>query len=165
MRELEEVLKTHALRYPRMEPTDAVKLIYQNEFGGGHLIRDMEACLRYLQAEYAQVEKNPATTRREYIGNGIYRVNLAALSDNELDQLGRDFIASAAAHRGDRDRFIQKLEVLKTLAAEGVFAFDSAQLDEYLTAYAQAGYPMVSHSQTYRDHYHPAYRVVKIPRP
>ena len=161
MEELKSVLKDHAKRYPRMEPTDAVKLLYQNEFGGGHLIRDVDACLRYLQAEYESIPKDPAATRREYIGNGIYRVNLAPLTEAELDQLGRNFIASAAAQQGDLDRFIQKLETLKKLTAEGVFAFDSAQLEEYLTAYEQAGYPMVSHSPTYRDHYKPAYRVVK----
>ena len=161
MEELKSVLKDHAKRYPRMEPTDAVKLLYQNEFGGGHLIRDVEACLRYLRSEYESIPKDPAATRREYIGNGIYRVNLAPLTEAELDQLGRDFIASAAAQQGDLDRFIQKLETLKKLTAEGVFAFDSAQLEEYLTAYEQAGYPMVSHSPTYRDHYKPAYRIIK----
>ena len=161
MRELESVLKDHARRYPRMEPTDAVKLLYQNEFGGGHLIRDEEACLRFLRAEYDAVPKDPAATRQEYIGNGIYRVNLAALTEAELEDLGRDFINSAAAHRGDLDRFIEKLAVLRTLTAGGVFSFDSAQLEEYLTAYEQAGYPMVSHSPTYREHYKPAYRIIK----
>ena len=45
MDDLKQILISHAARYPLMEPTDAVKLIYQNEFGGGHLIRDTEACL------------------------------------------------------------------------------------------------------------------------
>ena len=161
MRELESVLKDHANRYPRMEPTDAVKLLYQNEFGGGHLIRDVDACLRYLRAEYESIPKDPAAPRREYIGNGIYRVNLAALTEAELEDLGRDFVASAAAHKGDLSRFIKKLAVLRKLPAGGVFSFDSAQLEEYLTAYEQAGYPMVSHSPAYREHYKPAYRIIK----
>ena len=45
MEELEKILQDHAKRYPQMEPTDGVKLIYQNEFGGGHLIKDENACL------------------------------------------------------------------------------------------------------------------------
>ena len=161
MKELESVLREHARRYPRMEPTDAVKLLYQNEFGGGHLIRDVEACLRYLRAEFDAVPKDPAATRREYIGNGIYRIHLAALSEGDLDALGRNFIASAAAHKGDRNRFMKKLGVLKTLTAEGVFAFDTAQLEQYLAAYEGSGCPAVSHSPAYRAHYHPSYRVVK----
>ena len=47
MEELKAILITHAKRYPLMQPRDAVKLIYQNEFGGGHLICDEEACLNY----------------------------------------------------------------------------------------------------------------------
>lgn len=161
MKELETILRAHALRYPRMEPTDAVKLIYQNEFGGGHLIRDEGACLDYLRAEYRATAKDPEVPREEYIGNGITRVHLAALNEEELEQLGRDFIASAAAHRGTQARFRQKLEVLKDLTARGVFSFGAAELDEYLAAYAQAGYPMVSHSPAYRQAYAPAYRVVR----
>lgn len=39
---LKAVLKAHGARYPKLQIQDAVKLIYQNEFGGGHLIRDRE---------------------------------------------------------------------------------------------------------------------------
>ena len=53
MFELEAILKIHVKRYPLMQPTDAVKLIYQNEFGGGHLIRDEEICLNYLRQDSA----------------------------------------------------------------------------------------------------------------
>ena len=38
MEELKQILQEHAKRYPLMQPRDVVKLIYQNEFGGGHLI-------------------------------------------------------------------------------------------------------------------------------
>ena len=36
--ETEKLLRTHATQYPLSEPCDAVKLLYQNEFGGDHLI-------------------------------------------------------------------------------------------------------------------------------
>ena len=52
--EPEAILKSHAKRYPLMQPRDAVKLIYQNEFGGGYLIQDEHACLNYLRQEYAE---------------------------------------------------------------------------------------------------------------
>ena len=81
MEELERILRQHAKRYPLMQPTDAVKLIYQNEFGGGHLIRDEQACLNYLRREYDSVEKDPDMPLCEEIGNGISRVNLAALEE------------------------------------------------------------------------------------
>ena len=161
MDELRTLLLEHAARYPQMRPTDAVKLIYQNEFGGGHLIRDEQACLQYLRREYDSIEKDPSLPRQESIGNGIVRVNLAALEEEALDQLGRDFIRSAAAHKGTQERFLAKLELLTDLVRQGLFPFSEEELREYLAAYEQQGYPPVSHSEAYRRAYRPAYRVIK----
>ena len=161
MEELRTILIAHAKRYPLMQPTDAVKLIYQNEFGGGHLIRDEEACLNYLRREYTSVAKDPTVPLYEDIGNGIIRVNLAAVKPEDLEQLGRAFIDSAAKHKGTMDRFLNKLEVLRKLANEGVFNFDTNALNAYLSEYEAVGYPAVSHSPEYRQAYKPAYRIIR----
>ena len=161
MEELRAILIAHAKRYPLMQPTDAVKLIYQNEFGGGHLIRDEQACLNYLRREYADLEKDPTAPLYEDIGNGIVRVNLAAVKAEDLERLGRAFIDSAAKHKGTMDRFLNKLEVLRKLANEGVFNFDTNALNAYLSEYEAAGYPAVSHSPEYRQAYKPAYRIIR----
>jgi hypothetical protein len=161
MEELKAILIAHAKRYPLMQPTDAVKLIYQNEFGGGHLIRDEQACLNYLRREYTSVAKDPTVPLYEDIGNGIIRVNLAAVKPEDLEQLGRAFIDSAAKHKGTMDRFLNKLEVLRKLANEGVFNFDTNALNAYLSEYEAAGYPAVSHSPEYRQAYKPAYRIIR----
>lgn len=161
MEELEQILREHANQYPLMQPTDAVKLIYQNEFGGGHLIRDEEACLNYLRREYASVEKKSSLPLYEDIGNGIVRVNLTAVKEEDLEQLGREFIRSAAEHKGTMSRFLSKLSILANLVSKGVFVFGSTELAAYLTEYKNQGYPVVSHSEAYRNAYHPAYRVIK----
>ena len=161
MEELRAILIAHAKRYPLMQPTDAVKLIYQNEFGGGHLIRDEEACLKYLCREYADLEKDPTAPLYEDIGNGIVRVNLAAVKPEDLEQLGKNFIDSAAKHKGMLESFLNKLKVLETLTAEGVFPFDTNALSAYLYEYKAAGYPAVSHSPEYRQAYNPAYRIIR----
>ena len=160
MYELERILRTHGQQYPAMQPADAIKLIYQNEFGGGHLIKDTESCRNYLRREYAAVEKDPAAVRCDEIGNGIVRVNLAAMQEEDLQWLGTAFIRSAAEHQGDMRSFLQKLKVLKMLVEQGAFSFDSAELERYLLEYEKAGYPAVSHSQAYREAYRPAYRVI-----
>lgn len=160
MEELEQILREHAKRYPLMQPCDAVKLIYQNEFGGGHLIRDEQACLNYLRREYADLEKDPTAPLYEDIGNGIIRVNLAAVKPEDLERLGRAFIDSAARHKGSLDSFLNKLKVLETLTEEGVFPFDTNALSVYLSEYKAAGYPAVSHSPDYRAFYKPAYRIM-----
>ena len=161
MEELRAILIAHAKRYPLMQPRDAVKLIYQNEFGGGHLIRDEQACLNYLRREYTSVAKDPTVPLYEDIGNGIVRVNLAAVKSEDLERLGRAFIDSAAKHKGTMDRFLNKLEVLRKLANEGVFNFDTNALNAYLSEYESAGYPAVSHSPEYRQAYKPAYRIIR----
>lgn len=143
-----------------MQPTDAVKLIYQNEFGGGHLITDEQHCLEYLCREYNSVEPDPTRMRYEPIGNGIVRVHLAAVPPEELDALGRAFIRSAAAHHGSVEQFRDKLSLLCRLTETGCFAFSVQELNTYLAAYESDGYPAVSHSQVYRNAYHPAYRIV-----
>ena len=161
MEELKRILREHAMRYPLMQPTDTVKLIYQNEFGGGHLIRDKQAVLNYLRREYESVEKDSAMPLYEDIGNGIVRVNLAAVKPEDLDQLGRDFIRSAAEHTGTRERFLQKLDVLRQLTEAGHFGFGMIEMESYLSEYIKSGCPMVSHSEQYRQNYAPAYRIIK----
>lgn len=160
MNTLSEILKIHAARYPKMQPTDAVKLIYQNEFGGGHLIKDEQACLDYLRKEYEATEKDASIPLWEDIGNGMVRISLAALPEKDLAQLGLFFIRSAAKHTGNMQSFLKKLDVLREITKEGVFTFDLEALNAYLTEYEAMGYPAVSHSEQYREAYHPAYRIV-----
>lgn len=158
LEELEMVLRTHALRYPAMEPTDAVKLLYQNEFGGGHLIACEDSCRAYLEREWDEIPFDPEQILAEPIGNGLVRVHLAALQDRSW--LFQAFVHSAREKTGNLESFLRKLETLKNLTRQGLFSFDSAQLEGYLEQYRAAGYPMVSHSQRYRQAYKPAYRIV-----
>ena len=111
---MKTILLTHAARYPLMEPRDAVKLIYQNEFGGGHLIRDARKCLEFLRAEYESISQDPAGALLEDIGNGLCRANLAALDAHGIspEELGAVFIRSAGMHRGSMASFLEKLELL-----------------------------------------------------
>lgn len=159
--ELADILRIHALRYPRMQPQDGVKLIYQNEFGGGHLIADPDRAMAYLRREYAQTEKDPGFVAEEPIGNGIYRIHLQPLTTEEVEQVGQAFLLSAKNHTGSMDVFLKKLEILRKLTAEDVFSFSVEEWDAYLSEYKKAGCPMVSHSEAYRNAYRPAYRIVK----
>ena len=161
MEELKQILQWHAGAYPEMEPTDAVKLIYQNEFGGGHLIADPVSFRNFLYREYHNTPKDKDGRPVDRIGNGLVRVHLASLEEAQLENLARAFLTSANSHRGSLIRFCEKLELLRTLTAEGLFTFDVSALDDYLSDYAQRGYPMVSHSPKFRALYHPAYRIVR----
>ena len=163
METLEQVLRRHARKYPMMEPTDAVKLIYQNVFGGGHLIRNEAQCLAFLQQEYMQTPQDPSVSAVEDIGNGMVRVYLGALDalGYGVDDLGADFIRSARVQTGTLSSFQKKLDLLRQMTAEGCMPFSIEALESYLSGYEEAGYPMVSHSSEYRSAYCPAYRVLR----
>ena len=102
---LEDILLQHLERYPQMEPQDAVKLIYQQEFGPGHLIRDEKKALEFLRQEMAGAgEPLPGEALYESIGNGLCRLNLRPCKakgipaeDILLRGLGLDSAASKAS--------------------------------------------------------------------
>lgn len=162
MIELKTILKDHAEKYPLMMPCDAVKLIYQNEFGGGHLIFDSVQSLNYLMAEYQTVVQLKDKPLYEHIGNGIIRVNIAALDSNNLSiqKLNELFVQSSAIVKGSINAFMVKLNILAEIVKMGVFSFNEQVLDSYLKEYVEKGCPAVSHSKEYKQAYKPAYRVV-----
>ena len=161
--EMLNILKDHLRRYPKMQPQDVVKLLYQNEFGPGHLVSDPLVCLNRLKDEYAYVEPDNDLPLVEDIGNGMARINLAPLDaiDFSLQELAVLFMRSANHVAGEMDLFLGKLSFLKAYYEDLPFCFSYEELDDYLNDYLEQGCPVVSHSETYRQFYKPAYRVVK----
>lgn len=157
----EDILLTHARRYPAMEPRDAVKLLYQSRFGGGHLIQNEESCMAYLRREYTATPQRDCPLLED-IGNGFVRVMLSALDAHGYSavQLGQDFIRCAASVQGSMEEFQKTLAILTALTRQGKMPFSPQALENYLDGYAAAGFPAVSHSEAYRNTYHPAYRVL-----
>lgn len=155
-----EILLAHRDRYPRMTLQDWGKLLYQREFGPGHLLRDPERAKEYLRREWETQERTDQVFSED-IGGGLVRVHLAGLTERGMEALWQAFYATAQVPRGSREAFAQALTVLPRLAGAGEIPFSVEDVNAYLDAYAQAGYPMVSHSEIYRTLYHPAYRVVE----
>ena len=125
MRELYKILCTHAKRYPKMEPVDAIKLIYQNEFGPGHFVLDSKKSFAYLKDEYAKTTKRENATLCEDIGAGLVRVHLNALCLDvlSLEKLNDAFVASANSHKGSVQSFESKLAILKAAVENKIFSF------------------------------------------
>ncbi len=152
--ELLELLSREARR-PGFQIRDAVKLLYQSEFGGGHLIADPAAALERLKSEIDGCERagEPLISP---IGGGFCRVNLAPAAGRlSVETLFRIFLLSSQGPAGDLEDFKEKLTLLYRLP------FDPAEVDDFLTGYAARGYPMLSHSESYRAANKPAYRVIR----
>ena len=159
---METIIRKHAKIYPQMQPTDAVKLLYQSEFGPGHIVKDKESAKAFLFAEAEKTPEEASMPLFTEIGGGFARLNLASpdIKKLPLSLFAAIFVASAKEKTGSVASFEEKLELLKKLTAEGIFAFSTEELENYLANYKKNGYPPVSHSKEYHDAYLPAYRVV-----
>ena len=82
MEELKQIILKHVSKYPLMEVTDVIKLVYQNEFGGGHMIKDPETSLNYLIRECNEIKCN-SDVEYEDIGNNLIRYNLSFLNNDK----------------------------------------------------------------------------------
>ncbi len=147
-----------------MQVTDAVKLLYQSEFGGGHMIANPAKSLNWIRNEWEQMKAEPCAAQTpilEEIGGGICRVSLKTLEDGlAAETLNQMFVKTADRTVGTVEGFEKKLEILRELCAEGRTPFGAEELEAYLADYKAKGYPPVSHSKIYHDHYQPMYRVV-----
>lgn len=159
---MELVFRSHFARYPQMTPQDGVKLVYQSAFGPGHLLADPDRARAFLRREW---EETPAREGAvwESIGNGYARLHLAAAKAANLEEetVFQAFFQAANGKTPGKEAFERGLSLLEEITARGEAPFSTEALSDYLREYRAADCPMVSHSQTYRDCYHPAYRVVK----
>ena len=154
MREFEEILQVHRERYPLMEPQDYGKLAFQSEFGPEHLVSDAESVLRYLKQEWSELPEGSPVILPEPIGNGLCRFHLSSCTEEQLPRLAELFCRSAQEHKGTRAGLDERLACVKALEIPG--------MEEWLAEYEAADCPAVRHSQTFRDHYAPHYRVIKL---
>ena len=165
---MKEILLEQWKHHPEMEITDAVKLLYQSEFGGGHMVSDPQKSLEFLKKEWNTVKTSTGeccgtpSPVCEYIGNGMYRMHLQAFSEGlSPETMNQMFLQSAANKKGTMESFKKKLEQFLEWCRMGELPFAQAEAEEYLKEYQKKGYPAVSHSPAYKKAYHPAYRVVE----
>ena len=142
-----------------MQPRDAIKLAYQSEFGGGHMIPDPQKSLAFLRRERETVVSSDCPLA-EPIGGGKARLHLSALGTLSPELVNRVFVASANRAVGTQTGLEEKIDCIVACCAEGAFSFSASELEAYLAEYRAQGCPAVSHSEVYRNAYHPAYRVI-----
>lgn len=160
---IQDILAEQFARYPRMEPQDAVKLLYQAEFGPGHLIRDEKKCLDMIREEMAQCgETAPGERMYEPVGGGLCRWNLRPCRDRGIppEDICRLLTETAQSVRGDKRRFLGSLKMLEEMAEGDETPFEAIFLDIFLIQYRDKNCPPLHHSEAYRRAYRPAYRIV-----
>lgn len=159
-----QLLCDHYEKYPNMQIDDMYKLIYQNEFAGGHLITNENESLCHLTNEFYKIkDKHYSNCVSEDIGNGLSRLYLTALSDSEIkiSTINKFFINTANSHKGNVKNFENKLAVLLECCKQNILPFDYNEASGFINHCKDEGYLHISHSEKYRKCYRPSYRVIK----
>ena len=96
-----DLIKKHLESYPKMEIQDVMKLLYQSEFGGGHLISNEEMSLKRIQEEYEHmnVEDMVCMSVIEPIGDKMCRIYLSAIANGmKPEVLNQIFVKKTYRH-------------------------------------------------------------------
>lgn len=161
---MREVILAHAGRCPDMEARDYMKLLYQSEFGPGHLISAQDGrVLEWLEKELGQAQgENYAPAQPvEDIGGGLCRFHLDPRSLTREDlPLVQTCFALSARPRGSLTGLWHKVGQLAALCWEGEIPLKSGELSLYTALYDSQNCPAVSHSEGFRARYTPHYRVL-----
>jgi len=164
---MRELFLTHFQRYPLMQIQDIVKLIFQNEFAGGHMLTDEAMSLNRLTEEFRTIRRNSSDLSSqsliEDIGNGLVRLHLQGIGSDapDLSTINRFFVVTSNTHKGSIEGMERKLDELKCSCRQQALPYTLEALEEYLRPYRSQGYPACRHSEQYRAAYSPAYRVIR----
>lgn len=166
MKFVSQLLDRHLARYPRMQLEDVYKLLHQAALGGGHAVDDEASARRRLDDEIAALGDGPEEPARDVISpdGKLARIHLRTFlaAGGEPTELHRAFVASARSYPASPDKLAKFCGCLGEFAGAGGIPFAREEVVRYFAEIARAGYPMLHHSQAYRDAYKPAYRVVSL---
>lgn len=157
----QEILKhfrASVLRYPMTEQADAVKFVFQALLGVGHLLSSREAVERYLVSELRELSPDPNEPLFEPLGPVWGRLNLRRALAEAIppSAIAEQMFASKPSEYTRRDVYAFCREL--SASGEPLFA-DAAALERILDEDR-----LPSHSESYRERYHPAYRVLAADR-
>ena len=152
-------MAAHCARYPRLEDRDLLKLIHHSAFGCGHLISDVPSAEEWLRREMDGCGEGGSI---EYLPGGFCRVPLGHLKALGVSpcSFARLFALSAQKEVPGTALAEELLSASLDMAREGLLPFSYDDFSREAQAWRQAGYPALHHSDTFRDIYRPAYRVL-----
>lgn len=159
--DFERYLTEQLHNHPSMQPQDVIKMCYQAAYGAEHLLSDSDCAWSYLKKEYDEVTAS-GDVLYEQISDKICRVNLSAWKSIGLpiEWLFRMFVVSCRMEENAKDQFVKYLQDAEKIINSGDAGFATAEWVKYLCEYKKIGMPAIHHSEEYREHEHPAYRIV-----
>ena len=155
-----ELLIDHYNTYPRLEVSDIFKFIFQSAYGCEHLVSSKERALNYIKEELKRVNADEAP-RVDALDGDYSRVYLSCLNDKVTPEVMAEyFCLSAKVEPDGRERLLEKIAVARELIRDGTIPLSLRDFDELHEKWRDAGYPAIHHSESFREAYRPAYRVI-----
>lgn len=151
-----------------MELRDIYKLLYQGVRGPEHILSSVEVFRQRLKEEWETLEPSPADPLSEVIrpDGKLLRLNLRPYkaAGGQLETLVTACLEAGSNKWDTQADLLQAWEAFLVSARYGTWQGFSQEDCQAFTAWlAQNGFPAVHHSETYRQLYRPAYRLVLAP--
>ncbi len=166
MKFVSQLLSDHLQRYPAMQLDDIYKLLHQAALGAGHAVDNPAAARKRLDEEIAALEKGATEPAQDIISpdGRLGRIHLRRyLADGgDREALLRGFIDTANRYPASPEKLEKFCGCLGDLAAAGGIPFARDEVITYFGKIAREGYPVIHHSEAFRNAYRPAYRVVAV---
>ena len=148
-------LRASRARYPDMQPQDTVKFVFQGMLGVGHLLATRETVTEYVRREMSGLTPDPEEPLTETLSPFWCRLSLRRAM---AEGIAPETVAGLMLASEDPRRFTRgdAAETLRRLArADGITPPEETDFGRVRD---ETWLP--SHSDVYREKYHPAYRVI-----
>jgi len=159
-----ELIKAHLVLYPRMQPEDVYKLVYQGSMGSGHLGNDTTQIAYYLNDESNSIESSVDESLIEQIApdSSYIRINLKRFKSENRDPmlLVRIIAQSANIPKQTKSRLVRLWSNVCREVESGTIPLNKTAFQHFDQFVKKSDYPVVHHSPEYIQAYQPAYRVV-----
>lgn len=167
-RKMELAILMQLKEYPESSLQDIYKNFYQDRFGPGHAISNPEAVMQYLENELSAMENVEMSQTIEVLGweHNFVRVPLSMVKAGKINKedLNQLFIESAFEIQPEAGEEWQKewKQITRIIEKRKLpvrnFSEDKKHIDSLLN---ENPIIAIHHSQAFREHYYPHYRIVK----
>ena len=153
-------------QYPAATMQDVYKTCYQDFFGAEHLLTDTAAAHKYLTAELSACVEQDLTAMPAFEPTGFrqrfVRVNLSEVQNGRIaeETLMALLVEAGRADNIFSDDWESEWQQIEQIALDVHPAWSNEELQAALKEAAKQK-KAVHHSETFRNNYHPHYRIVK----
>ena len=161
---IEQAVNTLIGKYPEATLQDIYKSFYQERFGPGHMIPNVENARNYLMSEMEQAAENSGAYYEPTGSGGKYiRVYLNAVADSKIsaEQLLDAFVESANNVEPRSDKWSEQWsKIVNVIEKKQLPVAAGDELKQWLKECSEQD-EAVHHSEAYNQVYRPHYRIVE----